>query len=321
MKKTFALIIIGLVLVMAVCAATSTKFTKYGNIFKSGEYVLKGTSYSMSASGTKTGTGSPLLVAEHAGQYYMEATEGGESMRALIQDGKIYFISDAEKSIMTMTSDGNDDVTEFPTSYEVQSSGKANLDGKSYNYEKAKETDGTLTTYWYNGNDLYAIQSSGTIIYIDSISQKPDASLFKLPTGYTTMDLSSLFSDWGSSDDSWGDWGSSDDYSSGDYSYSDDDWSAALAGIDWENLFGDWDFDYGPHYYAFGILMGLNSTQAKAFDDAMSAFNDVSWDTLNDYYDSSSDKYDLKGQRLSGILQIDNDTMKMIQNLTDRFKK
>ena len=44
MKKTFALIIIGLVLVMAVCAATSTKFTKYGNIFKSGEYVLKGTS-------------------------------------------------------------------------------------------------------------------------------------------------------------------------------------------------------------------------------------------------------------------------------------
>ena len=48
----------------------------------------------------------------------------------------------------------------------------------------------------------------------------------------------------------------------------------------------------------------------------------VTGDTkVNDYYDSATDKYDLKGQRLSGILAVDNDTMKKIQNLVDRFKK
>ena len=312
MKKTFALIIIGLVLVTAVCAATSTKFTKYGNIFKSGEYELKGTCYSLSSSGTKTGTGSPLLVAEHAGQYYMEATEGGESMRVLIQDGNISFISDAEKSIMTMTSDGDEDVTEFPTSYDIQSSGKANLDGKTYNYEKAKEADGTLTTYWYNGNDLYAIQSSGTIIYIDSISQKPDASLFRLPSGYTTMDLSSLFSDWGSSDDSsWGDWGSYD------YGYSDTDWSSAFGDYDWSSL---WDYNDTPDYYAFGVLMGLNNTQAQEFNQAMKAMEDIYWASLNEYYNDNN-MYDLKGQKLADVLYLDKDTEKQIQNLINKFKK
>lgn len=319
MKKAFALLVIGLVLITAVCAATSTKYTKYGNIFKSGEFTLKGTSYSLGPGGTKTGTGSPLTVAMHAGQYYMDATMEGESMRVLIQNGEFNIINDKEKSIMTMSTgetDETDDTINFPAAYEVFSSGRANLDGKTYNFEKAKEDDSSLTTYWYNGNDLFAIQSSDTIIYVDSISQKADASLFTLPAGYQVMDLSSLFGDWGSSDSY-----SGYDYGSYDYDASDYDWSSTMSDIDWDGLFSGWYFDDEPHYYAFGILMGLNSTQAKSFEDYMTTFSEISWSSLNDYYDSATDKYDLKGQRLSGILAVDNDTMKKIQNLVDRFKK
>ena len=315
MKKAFALLVIGLVLITAVCAATSTKYTKYGNIFKSGEFTLKGTSYSLGSNGTKTGTGSPLTVSMHAGQYYMDATTNGESMRVLIQNGVCNIISDSEKSIMTMPTDETDDMINFPAAYDVFSSGRANLDGKTYNFEKAKEDDGALTTYWYNGNDLFAIQSADTIVYVDSISQKADASLFVLPSGYQVMDLSSLFGDWGA--DSY----SGYDYGSYDYDASDYDWSSTMSDIDWDGLFSGWYFDDEPHYYAFGILMGLNSTQAKSFEDYMTTFSEISWSSLNDYYDSATDKYDLKGQRLSGILAVDNDTMKKIQNLVDRFKK
>ena len=228
MKKAFALLVIGLVLITAVCAATSTKYTKYGNIFKSGEFTLKGTSYSLGSNGTKTGTGSPLTVSMHAGQYYMDATTNGESMRVLIQNGVCNIISDSEKSIMTMPTDETDDMINFPAAYDVFSSGRANLDGKTYNFEKAKEDDGALTTYWYNGNDLFAIQSADTIVYVDSISQKADASLFVLPSGYQVMDLSSLFGDWGSSDSY-----SGYDYGSYDYDASDYDWSSTMSDIDW----------------------------------------------------------------------------------------
>ena len=313
MKKTIALLILGLVLVLAVCAAPSTKFTKYGNIFKSGEYTMKGTSYSLSASGTKTGTGSPLLVAEHAGQYYMEVTSDGEFMRVLVKDGTFNLISDSEKTIMTLTSDGDDDVTEFPDSYDVASSGKAYLDGKYCTYEKTYDEDGILSTYWYNGNDLYAIQSTESIIYIDSISQKADASLFVLPSDYTVMDFASLFSDWGTSDDSgyWGDFSASDD----------SDWSSAFGDIDWDSIFSGWDYDDSAHFYAFAILMGLDSTQAAAFEDAMIAFYDIYWADLNEYYDISTNRYDLKGQKLADILYLDKDTEKQLQNLINKFKK
>ena len=77
MKKILAIILVALLAASCVFAATSTKFTKYGNIFKSGEYTLRGTTYMVTSSGTKTGTGSPLVVAEHKGSYYMEVTSDG----------------------------------------------------------------------------------------------------------------------------------------------------------------------------------------------------------------------------------------------------
>ena len=335
MKKRIALVVLGLLLVAAVFAATSTKFTKYGNIFKSGEYTLKATVYEVDSKGNKTGTGYPLVVAEHAGDYYMEATDAGEAIKVIITGGKMNMISDSEKSIMVMALDGMDDsdTVNFPDTLNVTSSGNGKLDNKSLYYEKAPDADGIVSTYWYNGNDLYAIQTDDSIMYINSIAQKADSSLFVIPTGYEVMDMSDMFSMFGDMD-----------YST-DYSYGDDyDWEAALAGIDWEALLGDssswdnWDdysgddwsydssydwydddYDYSPNYYCLGRYLGLTDSQAEEFSTAMTAIEYMNWGTVNTY--ATNGTFDFKGQKLEDVAYLAGYEMTAIKKLVEGFKK
>ena len=335
MKKLIALVLLGLLLVAAVFAATSTKFTKYGNIFRSREYTLNATAYELDSKGNKTGTGSPLIVAEHAGDYYMEATEAGQTIKVIITGGKMNMISDAEKSIMVMPLDGMDDsdTINMPDTIEVTSSGNGKLDGKTYYYEKATDPDGTVSTYWYNGNDLYAIQSEGTIMYINSIVQKVDSSLFVIPSGYEIMDMSDLFS-------MFGDMGT-DDYSSS--SGDDYDWEAALAGIDWSALLGDtsswdnwddysgdswtydsssdygWDYDSSPNYYCLGRYLGLTDSQADEFSTAMYAIQYLDWGTLDTYVTNGT--YDFKGKKLEDVAYLASYEMTALKKLVEGFKK
>ena len=315
MKKTLAIILTALLVASCVFAATSTKFTKYGNIFKSGEYTLKGTNYGLDSKGNKTGTGSPLVVAEHAGSYYVEAYSEGESFKVLMQDDKYYMISDADKLVMIMPYEEGDEAEymSFPASYDVQSSGNAKLDGKNYYYEKAKETDGTITTYWYNGNDLYAIQTAETITYITSITNKADTSLFKLPSNYDVMDLAdltNLFGDWDTDDwysDSSSSWDNWDSYDWGDWSYdSSDSW--------WDD-----DTDYSPNYYALGQYFGLTTAQAEEFSEAMYAIQYMDWGTLNSYV--SNGKFDFKGKSIEQITDLASYELTAIKKLMQGFKK
>ena len=323
MKKTLAIILVAVLVASCAFAATSTKFTKYGNIFKSHEYTLKGTSYEMGSNGSKTGTGSPVYVSEHAGSYYMEVSAEGESMRILIMDGKYYLISDSDKSVISMAyEEGDDDIMTFPSSYEVLGSGNGKLDGKSYYYENAKDADGIISTYWYNGNDLFAIQSVDSIIYIESVSQKADASKFAVPQGYDVIDMSdlaSLFS--GLGDDDYSNWYSDSSSSSWDNwdSYTGDGWTYDSSSSNWWDDY-DWDYDDEPHYYDFGILMGLNDKQASEFNKAMLAMEEISWGTLNEYY-TDNYTYDLKGQKLGDVLYMNDETLAMIQKLVNMFKK
>lgn len=335
MKKRIALVVLGLLLVAAVFAATSTKFTKYGNIFKSGEYTLKATTYELDSKGNKTGTGFPVIVAEHAGDYYMEATEDGQTLKIIITGGKMNMISDAEKSIMVMSLDGmeDSDTIDMPETVDVLSSGNDKLDGKTYYYEKAKAPDGTVSTYWYNGNDLYAIQSVDSIMYINSLTQKPDASLFEVPSGYEVMDMSALFS-------MFGDMGT-DDYSSS--SGDDYDWEAALAGVDWSALLGDssswdnwddysgdswtydsssdygWDYDSSPNYYCLGRYLGLTDSQADEFSTAMYAIQYLDWGTLDTYVTNGT--YDFKGKKLEDVAYLASYEMTALKKLVEGFKK
>ena len=314
MKKATAILLFCLVLVTALCAATTNRYTKYGNIFKAGEYTLKATAYDLDAKGNRTGSGSPMTIAGHAGWYFIEAEQDGQAMRVVVRDGKVYMISDSERSLMVMTFEGMDDldVVELPYSIDTTSSGTGKLDGKSYYYEKADDPDGLPVTYWYNSNELYAIQSEGTIIYITSVTQKADASLFDIPTDYQVYDmsdLSSLFS-YDDSDFNW-------DYDY-DYDYSDYDWESIFSDIDWS---GDWGLYDTPHYYALGVLLGLNSKQAREFESTMDALSDFDWDNLNDYYDAENDRYNLDGKRLEDILYMDKEDIDLMRKLADRFRK
>lgn len=324
MKKALTLILIALLCIASVAAATSTKFNKYASTFKSGEYTVKGSFYELNSSGNKTGGASPITIAMHAGQYYMEIITNGESAKMILKDGKLYIIADSEKMVMILPGDDEeaDSLVKIPTTFDYSKSGNGRLDGKSLYYETLNDSNTSESTYWYNGNDLYAIQIkddvSDSAIFIDSITQKVDSSLFVIPTSYETMDLSEMAS-W------FGDYGSS----SSDYG-SDEDWAAALAGIDWDSLFSDsdrssdsdwdWDYDDEPHYYAFGILMGLSNAQASAFEDMMYAFSTIEWDELNNYYDSDSNKYDLKGTSLTDAAYIGSYDLDYIRKLINKFK-
>lgn len=314
MKRTLTLIMVALLVASCAFAATSTKFTKYGNIFKSHEYSLKGTSYELGSNGSKTGTGSPVYVSEHAGSYYLEVSAEGESMRILIMDGKYYLISDNEKSIITMAYEEGDDedLMTFPSSYEVLSSGNGKLDGKSYYYETSKDTDGTISTYWYNGNDLYAIQSVDSITYIESVSQKPDTSKFSVPKDYEVLDLTDLaslfgdmgsddYSSWYSDDSSWDNWDSWDSYESSDAWW-------------WED-----EDDYTPNYYSLGRYLGLTDSQADEFSTAMFAIQYIDWATLNSYEKDGT--FDFKGRKLEDVAYLAGYEMTAIKKLVEGFKK
>ena len=320
MKKTVLLILILLLSASFAFAATSTKYTKYGNIVKSGEYTIKGTVYQIDKSGSRTGSGSPFLLAQHAGDIYMESEENGNKVRLLIQNGKYHMISDAEKTIMTITLDEDGMTFLFPSAYNVTKSGSGRFDGKSMSYEVSND-DGNEITYWYNGSNLYAMQSKDdygdlSAVIISSFEQKVDSSLFRLPSGYETLDMSNLFADWGWDDSSY-DYDSYDSYDS--YDYGDSDWLSSLGDIDWDNLFSGW--DNTPHYYAFGLAMGLNSQQARAFETSMNTLNSIDWSTMNNYYNSDTDRYDFSGTSLTSAASISSSDQTNIRKITDAFKK
>jgi hypothetical protein len=54
------------------------------------------------------------------------------------------------------------------------------------------------TIYWYNGNDIYAIQEKSPeenyAIFVSSITDKADASMFEIPAGYEIMSMQDLMS-------------------------------------------------------------------------------------------------------------------------------
>ncbi|MBR2281321.1 MAG: hypothetical protein IJ863_01720 [Spirochaetales bacterium] len=306
MKKIALALIAVLLLAGTLFAATSTRYVRYADIFRSRNFTLKGTSYTME-NGRKTGDGYPLVVAEQGDSYYMEASENGSVVKVIISDGKYYMIDESSKSIIAMSMEGGDTDTDFieftDYAFEVLSSGNGKLDGKSLFYEKSINQDGDEYTCWYNGSTLAAIQFEDAIIYIDSLEQKVDSSLFVVPeSGYEILDLTSLFSEmseWDWSSEDYGDY----DYDFGDYNY------------------GEYWYDTTRYYYALGIELGLDESQAQAFDEAMCALDYLDWGELNRYYDESTGLYDLQGSTIEDICYVDDYTMERLQGLIDLFRR
>ena len=312
MKKTLSVALLLVVLAGALFAATSTRYDKYLKIFTSGEYTLKGTVYEYDENGKKSDAASPVTLAEHAGGIYIQTTVGGAVSKAIIKDGLYYMISDEEKSILTMPMEGSEseDILVSKTAPDVKSSGNGKLDNKSLFYEKYNNADDDEVTLWYEGNNLYAIQSPLSILYIQSVEQKADASLFVIPQDYTVMDLSALFADMFTMED--------DSYSSDTSSSTDEEDS-----FDWSSLFGDWDMDFDgtERYKELGMAFGLTEKQAEDFESEMFALSYVWWSEVNEFYDEEKGKYTFTEQQFKDASDLDDDDMKNIRSLINRFRK
>lgn len=197
MKKALLFIVVVLFCATFVFAATSTKFTKYGNIFKTGDFTIKGINCTINEAGNREGDSLPVTIALKNGEYLMESIVDGNKAGVLFKnDGKLYMYDEKEKMAMIMPI-GSETMMQFPPVFVYTKNGNGKFDGKNLYYETLIEGD-KQTIYWYSGNDIYAIQEKGPeenyAIFISSITPKADPSLFVLPKDYEILDMNDLMS-------------------------------------------------------------------------------------------------------------------------------
>ena len=197
MKKALLTIFIVLICAAVAFAATSTKFEKYGKIFKTGVFTINGTNCQINASGNREGDSVPVTIAMKNGEYVMESTVDGYKAGVLFKnDGNLYMYDGKEKMAMIMPL-GSESMLQFPPVFVYTKSGNGKFDGKNLYYETLIEGD-KQTIYWYSGNDIYAIQEKSPeenyAIFVSSITDKADASLFEIPAGYEVLSMQDLMS-------------------------------------------------------------------------------------------------------------------------------
>ena len=323
MKKIIVLLAVAVLAAGLVFAAASTRYTKYLNIIKSGEFVIRGT-VKIQGEEEQSSQTAPFVLAAHAGGMYMESMEDGAVVKVLVMDGKYHMIDESSKSIlsMSMTEDSETDLDIFPsTAPDIVSSGNGKLDDKSLFYEKYFDAEGLEITLWYNGNNLYALQNLGTTMYVETFEQKSDPSLFKLPEGYEVMDLDLLSALFAGGDDSWGSTDTSTGWSSETDSPDDFDWSSLFGDTDWSDSDWSWEdstWQNEPNYYALAIMFGLTEEQAYNFNDAMGTMRYLDWYMMNGHYNDDTGKYENLTVK---DLDLADYEIEQINQLMSSFKK
>ena len=325
MKKTIALLIVLVLCAGLAFAATSTRYQKYLNIFKKGEYTIKGRSYQLDDNGQMSKDSNPVVIAASGRNFYVEAAEDGIVLRFIVKDGVMNMIDDENKSIMAMEAEEDEQYNILPLeSPEITSSGNGKLNNKNLYYEKYRDEYYDEYTMWFDGNNLYALQSPTSVVVFDSFTEKADDSLFVLPAGYETVDLMTMFANmFAYADDT--------PASAATETSSDDefDWTALLEGVDWSSLFSDdsdssdwsWDEDdweYEPQYQALGMLFGLTEDQARDFMITITTVENLYWYSLNQYYNTETGRYDLTVKDLDWLAPSE---IEAIEKLTGIFKK
>ncbi len=326
MKKTIALLIVLVLCAGLAFAATSTRYQKYLNIFKKGEYTIKGRSYQLDDNGQMSQDSNPVVIAASGRNFYVEAAEDGIVLRFIVKDGVMNMIDDENKSIMAMEAEEDEQYNILPLeSPEITSSGNGKLNNKNLYYEKYRDEYYDEYTMWFDGNNLYALQSPTSVVVFDSFSEKADASLFVLPAGYETVDLMTMFANMFSFADD-----TPAETAAGTSSDEEFDWTALLEGIDWGSLFSDdsdgsdwsWDDDddweYEPQYQALGMLFGLTEDQARDFMITITTVENLYWYSLNQYYNTETGRYDLTVKDLDWLAPSE---IEAIEKLTGIFKK
>ncbi|MGE5626605.1 MAG: hypothetical protein ACM3X7_00645 [Solirubrobacterales bacterium] len=218
--KKFTTVIVALLFTVGIFAGCSGKSTttstnnsstessdsKSQPISKSYVDLMKTGKYLMHYKATITSNGQSVdidsTMAIDGGAISATTVTSGVKAHMIIKDKTFYMINDDSKTYMKFTSEGNSTLSASFKNVEddkintagitYTGSGKDTINGKELKYEEYKTDAGTLR-YYLDGNNLYAIvvksaESQMTMIIVE-LSDKVDASMFEVPSGYTEMKI------------------------------------------------------------------------------------------------------------------------------------
>ena len=120
--------------------------------------------------------------------------------RAVHKDGKIYVVDNANKFIMEVPPELEDDYAEsMQTDYSgivKTGEGTGEINGRTLPYEEYAENGGLPSRFYLDGGSLYAIETASDgikiIILISNMSGSVPPGTFDLPSGYMTIDLGEI---------------------------------------------------------------------------------------------------------------------------------
>lgn len=199
-KVAVAVAILGLLLIMIIWAISAslsrgTKVVKiYKKIEKAQEYLFE----------MKDENNYEITIAEKNGQIAIDMNNDEERVTTLIKEGTEYLISHSQKEYYTYNSEETDEaiVTDMLKDLKkADSTGKEQINGKTYKYEEYKGFEGFMTAtgletvdenvttrFYFNGKDLAYIKTmvegeEDELLEIKIEYSVPD-ELFEIPSDY-----------------------------------------------------------------------------------------------------------------------------------------
>lgn len=199
-KVAVAVAILGLLLIIIIWAISAslnrgTKVVKiYKKIEKAQEYLFE----------MKDENNYEITIAEKNGQIAIDMNNDEERVTTLIKEGTEYLISHSQKEYYTYNSEETDEaiVTDMLKDLKkADSTGKEQINGKTYKYEEYKGFEGFMTAtgletvdenvttrFYFNGKDLAYIKTmvkgeEDELLAIKIEYSVPD-ELFEIPSDY-----------------------------------------------------------------------------------------------------------------------------------------
>ena len=191
-----ALIIITIIIAIFSKINNGKKVAKlYKKIEKSQEYLFE----------MKDENNYEIIISEKNGQTAIDMNNNGERVTTLIKDGTEYLISHSQREYYTYTGEKSTDtiVTDMLKDLsKADSTGKENINGKTYKYEEYKGFEGFMTStgletdennvstrFYFSGNELKYIKTIVTdrddeLLEV-KISYSAPQELFEIPSDYS----------------------------------------------------------------------------------------------------------------------------------------
>jgi outer membrane lipoprotein-sorting protein len=163
---------------------------KYMDIFASEVYYMK---YSLEVDGEDMGTEVEMAINKDDMATKTEFEMDGEvfTSRIVTKGNSMYMINDETQTVMVMNMPVDAESNDY-AKYEYIGSGTGTVKGKTLPYEEY-ELDSATMKYYFDGNDLYAIETKDSdtntvaLMIIHEFSTNIPADMFDIPADYEIM--------------------------------------------------------------------------------------------------------------------------------------